>query len=105
MFNLIITQEGKTNKPDAVLNMNTSLETVEYWINELLANHERYRIRMEIETFFNSECSERFALLMHAFMSKLIYMNGERKTAKTMNSAFFGTIYGVCQYNEMENQG
>jgi hypothetical protein len=92
---VIITEEGKSNKPVAFLSMNTDTAVFDHWEKELVENSGKYTIECYCKFNFSEMCSgawhDAFGGLLLAYELK-----GGRITEKNTKAAYIGVLHGFA---------
>lgn len=104
MIKVLITEKEKSNKPVAVLSLQTQAKVIDHWGDMLINNPDKYYVQIIMEYIFNEECSENW----HSVFSGLLYAYQSHKgqlSEEEINCAFIGTLQGLAYAIERKEHG
>lgn len=104
MIKVIITEEGKSNKPVAFLSLQTQAKVIDHWAEMLLSNPDKYNVQIVMEYRFSKCCSENWNGIFGSLL--LTYKEHVGKlTEKEVNLAFVTALQGIAFNIELEEKG
>lgn len=104
MIKVLITEEGKSNKPVAVLSLFTQTAVIDHWAETLVNNPGKYKIQINMEYVFCEDCSKHF----HDVFGNLLLVYEHPKghiTETETKCAFIGALQGFAYSVERRKLG
>ena len=104
MIKVIITEESKSNKPVAIITLETAAAVIDHWVDMLVSNPERYKIEILMEYTFCEDCSKHFHDVFGNLL--LVYQHGKAGITETETKcAFIGALQGFAYSVERRKLG
>lgn len=100
MIKLIITEVEKSNKPVAILSLETEAAVFDFWIAKMIDNPEKYQVEVYVKYTFSEKCAETWHNVFGALCLAYEMRNGSIKDVE-IKSAIFGTFQGFAFAEEI----
>jgi hypothetical protein len=102
MNKIIITENGVSNKPLAIITFNSEATLFDYWVRELEQNPDKYNLEMILQFTYTKDCAESFHDIYGGLCAAYIMKTGKLTKDREL-AAFFGTMTGFSYAEEHIN--